>query len=111
MWGVILLQSFGGLNVAFILRYADNILKGFAAAFSTMASCVLEIVFYGFKPTGAFLAGAILINAAAYMYNTPGAKRAAGAGKGQTGPTGPAYENKQFGASPRAKKGDEDSSV
>mmetsp|Transcript_52628 Transcript_52628/g.104444 ORF Transcript_52628/g.104444 Transcript_52628/m.104444 type:complete len:297 (+) Transcript_52628:1-891(+) len=77
VWGVILLQSFGGLNVAFILRYADNILKGFAAAFSTMASCVLEIVFYGFKPTGAFLAGAVLINAAAYMYNTPGTKRAA----------------------------------
>ena len=53
--------------------YADNILKGFAAAFSTMASCLLEVAFYGFKPTGAFLAGALLINVAAYTYNSPSA--------------------------------------
>jgi len=72
VWCVILLQSFGGLNVAFILRYADNILKGFAAAFSTVASCVLEVLFFGFQPTGAFMTGAVLINVAAYLYNTPG---------------------------------------
>ena len=72
VWGVILLQSFGGLNVAFILRYADNILKGFAAAFSTVASCLLEVVFFGFQPSASFLCGAVLINTAAYMYNTPG---------------------------------------
>ena len=110
VWGVILLQSFGGLNVAFILRYADNILKGFAAAFSTvlrclspdslpflfrihlifnvhhlshfrlallilsLQSCFMEVLFFGFQPTGAFLAGAVLINVAAYLYNAPEAK-------------------------------------
>jgi len=74
VWGVILLQSFGGLNVAFILRYADNILKGFAAAFSTVLSCFMEVLFFGFQPTGAFLAGAVLINVAAYLYNAPEAK-------------------------------------
>jgi UDP-sugar transporter A1/2/3 len=72
VWGVICLQSFGGLNVAFILRYADNILKGFAAAFSTVASCLLEVAFFGFQPSAPFLAGAVLINVAAYVYNTPG---------------------------------------
>ena len=70
VWGVILLQAFGGLNVAFILKHADNILKGFAAAFSTVASCLMEVMFYGFKPTGSFLLGALLINTAAYIYNT-----------------------------------------
>ena len=74
VWGVILLQAFGGLNVAFILKHADNILKGFAAAFSTVVSCLLEVVFYGFKPTGSFLVGALLINVAAYVYNAPPSK-------------------------------------
>jgi len=83
---VIFLQSFGGLNVAFILRYADNILKGFASAFSTVASCLLEVAFFGFQPSGTFLAGAVLINVAAYTYNTPGqpAKKVAEAPKGKT---------------------------
>ncbi|KAJ1462446.1 nucleotide-sugar transporter-domain-containing protein [Pelagophyceae sp. CCMP2097] len=73
VWGVIALQAVGGLNVAFILKYADNILKGFAAAFSTLASCVLEILLFGFQPTWAFLAGATLINAAAYAYSSAAA--------------------------------------
>ena len=65
MWGVILLQAFGGLNVAFILKHADNILKGFAAAFSTVVSCrrgrLLRL-----QADGPFLVGALLINVAAY---------------------------------------------
>jgi UDP-sugar transporter A1/2/3 len=73
VWAVIFLQSFGGLNVAFILRYADNILKGFAAAFSTMASCLFEVIYFGFQPTGPFLLGALLINVAVFLYNTPSA--------------------------------------
>lgn len=82
---MIFLQSFGGLNVAFILRYADNILKGFASAFSTVASCLLEVAFFGFQPSGTFLAGAVLINVAAYAYNTPGQppKKVAEASKGK----------------------------
>jgi hypothetical protein len=66
------LQAFGGLNVAFILRYADNILKGFAAAFSTIASCLVEVVWFGFQPTIPFLLGGLLINVAVFLYNTPG---------------------------------------
>ena len=69
VWLVISLQAFGGLNVAFILKYADNILKGFAAAFSTVASCILEMIFFQFRPTFLFLVGSTLINIAAYAYN------------------------------------------
>merc|ERR1712217_199022 len=71
VWGVIILQAIGGLLVAFILKYADNILKNFAAAFSTLMSCLLEIVLFGFRPSAVFLFGAVLINISAYMYNTP----------------------------------------
>ena len=67
-----MIQAVGGLNVAFILKYADNILKGFAAAFSTVASCVLEMAIMHFRPTATFLLGGALINVAAYCYNTPG---------------------------------------
>lgn len=68
--GVIALQAIGGLNVSVILKYADNILKGFATAFSTLASCVIEMLFFSFKPSTNFLLGAALINVAAYAYNT-----------------------------------------
>ena len=74
VWTVIIIQAVGGLNVAFILKYADNILKGFAAAFSTVASCVLEMAIMHFRPTATFLLGGALINVAAYCYNTPGRK-------------------------------------
>ena len=57
VWTVIIIQAVGGLNVAFILKYADNILKGFAAAFSTLASCVLEMAIMHFRPTATFLLG------------------------------------------------------
>lgn len=66
---VILLQALGGLNVAFVLKYADNILKGFAAAFSSITLCLLEILFFDYKPSANFVVGAILINASAYIYN------------------------------------------
>ena len=75
VWLVITLQACGGLNVAFILKYADNILKGFAAAFSTIASCLVEMFFFEFRPTPLFIAGGILINVAAYVYNTSSPKR------------------------------------
>ena len=73
--GVIFLQALGGLNVAFILKYADNILKGFAAAFSTVASCLLEMALFGFRPSPNFLLGAALINVAAYYYNYKPSKK------------------------------------
>ena len=75
VWVVVSLQALGGLNVAFILKYADNILKGFAAAFSTIASCIIEMVLFQFRPSPLFLFGSALINIAAYFYNTPATKR------------------------------------
>jgi len=67
--GVIVLQASGGLIVAMVMRYADNLLKGFAAAISILSSCVLEMIFFDFKPTGQFLAGAMLVNISVYLYS------------------------------------------
>mmetsp|Transcript_20907 Transcript_20907/g.27123 ORF Transcript_20907/g.27123 Transcript_20907/m.27123 type:complete len:345 (+) Transcript_20907:106-1140(+) len=66
--GVIILQATGGLIVAMVIRYADNLLKGFAAAISILSSCILEMIFFDFQPTFQFIAGAILVNFSVYLY-------------------------------------------
>jgi UDP-sugar transporter A1/2/3 len=68
VWTVIFLQGFGGLVVAVVVKYADNILKGFAASFSIITSCILCIWFFDFKPNALFATGAILVNISMYMY-------------------------------------------
>ena len=45
--------------VAVVVKYADNILKGFAASFSIVTSCILCYFFFDFRPNGLFLVGAV----------------------------------------------------
>ena len=59
VWAVILLQAIGGLVVAVVVKYADNILKGFAASFSIVTSCLLCYFLFDFKPNILFLTGAV----------------------------------------------------
>ncbi|VDK82190.1 unnamed protein product [Onchocerca ochengi] len=42
IWIVVLLQAYGGLVVALVVKYADNILKGFAASLSIVLSSVIS---------------------------------------------------------------------
>ena len=69
VWSVILLQAVGGLVVAVVVKYADNILKGFAASFSIVTSCILCYFFFDFKPSFIFLIGASLVNVSMYLYS------------------------------------------
>ena len=66
---VVLLQAVGGLVVAVVVNYADNILKGFASSFSIITSCILCYFFYDFQPTLLFALGAILVNVSMYIYS------------------------------------------
>lgn len=51
-WVVVALQAFGGLVVASVIRYADNILKGFASSISILCSCVVSYLVLGdFDPS------------------------------------------------------------
>lgn len=68
---VILLQAVGGLVVAVVVKYADNILKGFAASFSIITSFILTYFWFGFEPTWMFMIGAILVNVSMYLYSLP----------------------------------------
>ena len=68
VWIVILLQSFGGLVVAVVVKYADNILKGFATSAAIILSCVLSMYFFGFTISFQFSVGVVLVISAVYMY-------------------------------------------
>lgn len=70
VWSVIFLQAVGGLVVASVLKYADNILKCFGNAVSIVLSCILSGVFlHEFTPDLLFVIGTILVLVATTIYN------------------------------------------
>ncbi len=100
VWCVIFNQAFGGLLVAVVVKYADNILKGFATSFSIIVSTVMSIYLFGFHVDLLFTAGAGLVIGAVYMYSLP---KPAG---GSSSP-GSASSSSASSASPRTDGGAE----
>ncbi|KAI9228307.1 MAG: nucleotide-sugar transporter-domain-containing protein [Piptocephalis tieghemiana] len=70
-WAAILAQALGGMLVAVVVKYADNILKGFATSISILVSCVASIFLFDFSPRITFLIGAALVVYATYLYGRP----------------------------------------
>jgi len=69
---VICLQAFGGLVVAATIKYADNILKGFATSVSIIVSGLVSwLLLDDLSPGPAFMAGACLVLAASLLYSLP----------------------------------------
>lgn len=68
VWFVILLQSCGGLIVAVVVKYADNILKGFATSAAIIISCIGSVFIFGFALSLQFCFGAALVITATYLY-------------------------------------------
>jgi UDP-sugar transporter A1/2/3 len=60
-WATITNQAIGGLIVAMVVKYADNILKGFATSISIVISCVASVFIFDFEITYLFLVGAGLV--------------------------------------------------
>ncbi|XP_075895568.1 solute carrier family 35 member A3a [Nelusetta ayraudi] len=68
-WAVVLLQALGGLVIAAVIKYADNILKGFATSISIILSTLISYFWLqDFVPTSIFFIGAILVIAATFLY-------------------------------------------
>jgi UDP-sugar transporter A1/2/3 len=67
-WTVIAIQAFGGLIVALVVKYADNILKGFATSISIILSSIVSVWLFNFSFSGAFAMGAALVIYATYLY-------------------------------------------
>jgi len=66
---IVALQAFGGLVVAMTVKYADNILKGFATSISIIVSSVFSyLVLNDLIPGGHFIIGTFLVILATFMY-------------------------------------------
>lgn len=71
-WSTVFIQVFGGLITALVIKYADNILKGFATSLSIVISCLASVAFFDFPLTFPFALGASVVLAATWMYNQSG---------------------------------------
>ncbi|PFH36849.1 UDP-galactose transporter subfamily protein [Besnoitia besnoiti] len=69
-WGAVLLQALGGLIVAAVLKYADNILKCFGNSLSIVLACLLSWWLIGdFVPSFLFSTGTALVLIATLLYS------------------------------------------
>ena len=68
---VVIQQAVGGLIVAVVVKYADNILKCFAMSLSITISCIAAVFLFHFQLTPLFTVGAALVMVAIYLYGKP----------------------------------------
>ncbi|GAA5957653.1 hypothetical protein JCM3765_001468 [Sporobolomyces pararoseus] len=74
-WSVVLIQVFGGLVTALVIRYSDNIMKGFATSLAIVLSFIAGVILFEFQVTTSFLVGTAMVVAATYLYNLPDTRR------------------------------------
>ncbi|XP_054764033.1 UDP-N-acetylglucosamine transporter-like isoform X1 [Lytechinus pictus] len=68
-WVVVILQALGGLIIAAVIKYADNILKGFATSLSIILSTVISYyLLHDFTPSSYFFIGAAFVISATFLY-------------------------------------------
>ncbi|KAG0057167.1 hypothetical protein BGZ83_001110 [Gryganskiella cystojenkinii] len=70
-WLVVCNQALGGLLVAIVVKYADNILKGFATSLSIIISGIISVYLFDFEPSLQFQLGAVLVIFSTYLYGRP----------------------------------------
>ncbi|CAL8317180.1 unnamed protein product [Merluccius merluccius] len=68
---VVFLASVGGLYTSIVVKYTDNIMKGFSAAAAIVLSTVASVILFGLKITATFASGAMLVCVAIYLYGLP----------------------------------------
>ena len=71
VWTVVTIQAVGGLIVAVVVKYADNVLKVFATSFSIVFSCIMSAFMSDFTPTFWFSVGASFVIISSIMYSKP----------------------------------------
>ncbi|KAJ7109462.1 nucleotide-sugar transporter-domain-containing protein [Mycena epipterygia] len=68
-WGTVSVQVFGGLLTALVIKYSDNILKGFATSLSIVISFLASVALFDFHITFTFVLGSIIVLVATWLYN------------------------------------------
>ncbi|KAJ3303661.1 hypothetical protein HDV03_003635 [Kappamyces sp. JEL0829] len=67
-WLSILMMSFGGLLVSFVVKYADSILKVLATTLAFIVSAVASIFLFNFQIGWYFVVGSIIVLSGSQMY-------------------------------------------
>jgi len=68
VWLLVGLQAGGGLLVAAVMKYADNVLKGMATGVAVCFTSVCSLVFFGTPLQASFSVGAAIILTSVYFF-------------------------------------------
>eukprot|EP00942_MAST-04A_sp_MAST-4A-sp1_P013676 g13676.t1 len=66
----IILQAAGGLLVGAVLKYADNIIKGFVTSVGVIFASLASVYLFNFVITTTFVIGAIIVFTSLHVYNS-----------------------------------------
>jgi len=69
VWLVVVGQAVGGLIIALVLKYADNIIKCFANGVALVLVCTMSFLLGDFYPDATFIAGSSLVVASTVVYS------------------------------------------
>jgi UDP-sugar transporter A1/2/3 len=69
VWINIIIQSAGGLLVAVVIKYADNILKGFATSIAIIVSCLASVYLFSTVIDSVFAFGTLLVVLSVVLYS------------------------------------------
>ncbi|KAJ7029311.1 nucleotide-sugar transporter-domain-containing protein [Mycena alexandri] len=70
-WATVAIQVLGGLVTAVVIKYSDNIMKGFATSLSIILSFLASVALFDFHITPSFVLGASTVLGATWVYNRP----------------------------------------
>lgn len=68
VWLLIIVQAGGGLLVAAVVKYADNILKAFSTSVAILLTALVSVVFFNFGVSSLFFVGAFMVVYAIFLY-------------------------------------------
>jgi solute carrier family 35 (UDP-sugar transporter), member A1/2/3 len=70
-WTTVAIQVLGGLLTALVIKYSDNILKGFATSLSIVISFLTSVLLFDFRISFTFILGSVIVLIATWLYNQP----------------------------------------
>jgi len=70
-WLVVINGALMGQCVSFVMKYADNVVKVFAAALAMFMSTILSILFFSFQPSALLLIGFVISSISLFLYLGP----------------------------------------
>jgi len=67
-WWIVFFSSMGGLLIAVVVKYADNLYKAFAVSASIVLSTIVSVPLFNFSISALFFIGAIFVVLSMFLY-------------------------------------------